>query len=212
MNSDRYFDYSGMRFGSITVIRFAFSKQVGKTRKRFFECKCDCGNTVFFPADKLNNKFHRSCGCNKHPGNFGKKYDVPKRLYQIYKGMQYRCKSAPSYTRHGIKVCELWEQEPQAFFDWALENGYQDDLTIDRIDPLGNYEPSNCRWADTFTQANNRTNNLRITIDGITHTAKEWEMITGINSGTIRQRVYYGKNGREIIAAPHQGTIYRKET
>lgn len=205
MNSDRYFDYSGLRFGSVEVVRFAFSKQVGKTRKRFFECKCDCGATVFFPADKLNNKYHRSCGCNKHPGNFGKKYDAPERLRRIYNGMLSRCKCNPSYTRLGISVCESWIKNPQSFFDWALSHGYKDDLSIDRINTYGNYEPSNCRWADTFTQSNNKTDSTHITVDGVTHTAKEWEVITGIKAGTIRQRVRYGKTGHEIIAPLHQG-------
>lgn len=210
MNSERYFDYSGMRFGSIEVIQFAFSKNVGKTRKRFFECRCDCGKTVYFPADKLNNKYHRSCGCNKHPGNFGKKYDVPKRLYNIYHGMLCRCKSSPSYKKLGISVCESWAQNPKTFFEWAIQNGYQDDLSIDRINPFGNYEPSNCRWADTFTQSNNKTDSTHITINGITHTAKEWEVITGVKAGTIRTRARYGKTGADLIAPTHRGGNYAK--
>lgn len=201
------YDFSGQKYGAITVVRFAYSKQIGNIKKRFWECKCDCGKTVFWPTDKLNDKFHRSCGCDKHPGNFrGKKYpDVPPRLCRIYWGMISRCNIDPHYVSLGITVCDLWRDNPKAFFDWSLSNGYADDLSIDRINTYGNYEPRNCRWADRFTQANNKTDSRYLTIDGITHTAKEWEIISGIKASTIIARANYGKSGKDLLKPLHQG-------
>lgn len=91
----------------------------------------------------------------------------------------------------GIKVCKEWlgEHGFQDFYRWALENGYQDNLTIDRIDVNGNYEPNNCRWSTMKEQQNNRRDNHILELNGEKHTIAEWSEITGINAGTIRSRL-----------------------
>ena len=106
------------------------------------------------------------------------------RLHNIWLTMRQRCEKPRCSTYHkygakGIKVCEEWSSF-EVFRDWAFANGYTDDLTIDRIDPCGNYEPSNCRWATQKEQQNNRTNNVLLTYQGETHCLVEWESITGI--------------------------------
>lgn len=106
----------------------------------------------------------------------GKKYN---RIRRIWYGMISRCTSMKdkSYYRYGgrgIRVCDEWLNSFEAFESWALANGYRDDLTIDRIDNNGNYEPSNCRWADSITQANNTSKNLYITYKGRTQTLAQW--------------------------------------
>lgn len=83
------------------------------------------------------------------------------RLYKAWQGMKSRCnnpndKDYKHYGGRGITVCEEWVNDSMCFINWALENGYNDNLSIDRIDVNGNYEPNNCRWADTITQARNR--------------------------------------------------------
>ena len=119
------------------------------------------------------------------------------RLYNIWRGMRQRC-SNPNGTRNniyyakGIKVCEEWESFP-VFREWALQNGYRDDLSIDRIDVNGNYEPSNCRWVDQITQQNNKTSNRIIVYKGEAHTICEWARIKGINSGTLWARINVSK-------------------
>ncbi|MDD2542537.1 MAG: hypothetical protein PHH28_16070, partial [Desulfuromonadaceae bacterium] len=87
-----------------------------------------------------------------------------------------------------IRVCEDWNSSFESFRDWALSNGYQDDLSIDRINNDGNYEPSNCRWANRFIQLNNRSNNRIIMINGQAMTIAEAAREQGINVHTLAHR------------------------
>ena len=92
-------------------------------------------------------------------------------MYYIWRTMKQRCTNPNNYKYknyggRGIKVCDEWMADFKAFYDWAVTNGYREDLTIDRIDVDGNYEPSNCRWATYSEQANNRTTNRIITFNG----------------------------------------------
>jgi len=96
-----------------------------------------------------------------------------------------------NYGGRGIKICDEWDSY-EAFRDWSLANGYEEGLSIDRIDNDGNYEPSNCRWVDAKTQGNNRRSNNNLTYNGDTHTIKEWSEITGINWSTIKERLKQG--------------------
>lgn len=107
--------------------------------------------------------------------------------------MKRRCNNPKNneykhYGGRGIKVCEEWF-EFSGFYCWAQANGYAEDLTLDRIDVNGNYEPGNCRWVDIKTQENNRTNNVVISFNGESHTRQEWSEITGIKYTTIRNRI-----------------------
>lgn len=107
--------------------------------------------------------------------------------------MKQRClnPSRPDYANYGAKgvsVCDEWMEFP-AFLRWAYSSGYNDNLTLDRINPNGNYEPSNCRWVGFKEQENNRTNNVLIAFNGEIHTRQEWSEITGIKYTTIRNRI-----------------------
>lgn len=93
------------------------------------------------------------------------------------------------YGGRGITICDEWENSFQAFFDWAMANGYRDDLTIDRIDVNGNYCPKNCRWITNQEQASNRRTCHNLTYNGETHNLKEWAKIIGINYSTLRARI-----------------------
>jgi len=112
------------------------------------------------------------------------------RIYNIWRSMRQRC-SNPNTNRYscyggrGIKVCEEWENFSN-FYEWAMRNGYEDDLTIDRIDVNGNYEPSNCKWATQKEQQRNRRNTLHITAMGITLTVAEWGEKLNTCSANIR--------------------------
>lgn len=93
-----------------------------------------------------------------------------------------------NYGAKGISICDEW-LEFSLFAEWAYDCGYHDTLTLDRIDPYGNYEPANCRWVNLKTQENNRRNNVRLTFHGETHTRQEWSEITGVKYTTIRNRI-----------------------
>ena len=106
------------------------------------------------------------------------------------------CPNSTSYPRYGAKgisMCDEWRQDYTSFYNWSISNGYSDELTIDRIDGNGNYEPSNCRWASDITQANNRSSNVRITFNGETHTLAEWSRIFKIQPQTLYYRINRAK-------------------
>ena len=96
-------------------------------------------------------------------------------------------------------MCDEWKDDFKAFYDWAMSNGYQDDLTIDRIDNNGNYEPSNCRWATTKMQNQNKPNVKFITYHGKTQTIPEWTKELGLGKETIRERLKRGWSDEEAI-------------
>ena len=126
------------------------------------------------------------------------------RIDNIYKAMVSRCYK-PSNNRYknygarGIIVCHEWLEDKAKFFEWAFSNGYQDDLTIDRIDSDGNYEPNNCRWVTYKEQENNRKNNRMLTIDGITMTVAQWADKYNLDHKLVYCRLYRGKSPEEAL-------------
>lgn len=182
-------DLSGQKFGKLTAI-----KVVGKSKKgeSIWECLCDCGNITKSTCSNLKRGHTKSCGCYKkiccvthHEAN--------TRLYKIWKGIKNRCcnKRTPQYCDYGgrgITVCDQWLKNYINFRDWALANGYEDNLTIDRINNDGNYEPNNCRWVNNKIQSNNRRDNCFITYLGETLTISQWGDRLGIDPTTIRAR------------------------
>lgn len=148
-----------------------FLKVIGLSRMpydnhRAFVCECDCGNIKLVEPAQWEQGLVKSCGC-KHDEllkEINTKHGLSNtRIYGIWRGMNDRCfnPKSPSYENYGgrgITICQEWlgEQGLLKFIDWSENNGYADNLSIDRIDVNGNYEPSNCRWADWITQNNNR--------------------------------------------------------
>lgn len=193
---------SGKRFGRLTAIKLS-EKRSG--RKTFWECLCDCGKTKVVRTDSLKSGAVQSCGCLKKeqdkinlPNGQGRiKHGLSsERIYHIWRGMINRCQNDSnsrykSYGGRGIKVCEEW-QDAVKFTSWAISNGYQDNLTIDRIDVNGNYEPSNCRWATIKEQANNKRDNVFIEFKGKIQTLKEWSEELNIPYGTLATRIRLG--------------------
>ena len=128
------------------------------------------------------------------------------RLRKTWRSMKDRCfnpKNAryPRYGARGITVCEDW-MSFDSFKKWAMESGYTDDLTIDRVDNDGDYCPENCRWVDMKTQCNNRSTNHLLTLDGRTQTISEWARELGIPPGVIFQRKRNGWSDERALTEP----------
>ena len=193
-------DLTGKRFGRLTVIGV---EDNGK-RKTYYACQCDCGNVKVIRADALVSGCTVSCGCKKREqdrlnltANHSHKMSGT-RLYNIWSGLKGRCNNPndPRYDRYGgrgISVCDEWNTSFQSFYDWAINNGYSDDLTIDRIDNDGNYEPTKCKWSTNKEQCNNRVTNINIKIGNTTKTLTEWCEI--FNVDTKRTMARYRRDG-----------------
>lgn len=151
-------EYLGKTFGRLTVL------EVAKTNKprTYFRCRCQCGNESIVSLNSIQTKNTSSCGClaietRKNNGHklSHMKYDIDTRkddIYKTYCRMLRRCywkdskKHKKYYQDKGIKVCDEWKNDFMSFKKWAIENGYQKGLAIDRINPNDDYKPNNCRF------------------------------------------------------------------
>lgn len=192
-------DLTGQKFGYLTVV-----KTFRKNKRTYCECICKCGNKIVTRKDALVNSRTISCGClhkeksriiaRKIFTTHGLRHS---RLYGIWCGIKKRClntncKSYKDYGGRGITICDEWKKDFKTFYDWSMANGYQEILSIDRIDVNGNYEPSNCRWSDKKTQNRNTTQNKNITYNGETHCLSEWAEILNIPPKTLFTRLRRG--------------------
>lgn len=206
-------DLTGMKFNSLTVLRRTEDKiyKCGTVETRWI-CRCDCGEETEVSRGHLKSGKVKSCGCSKRMRSRGRKNrhvltiedaDL-KRIRGIRRKMIERCynsnnKSFPIYGGRGIEVCKEWLESPLAFCIWAKDHGYKSNLTIDRIDVNGNYEPDNCRWITIFDQQSNRRDNVFIECMGEKHTIAQWSRITGLSEDTIRMRNKKGLPAKKVL-------------
>lgn len=205
-------DLVGQRFGKLTVIKQAGYTKVNKWGSRYalWLCKCDCGNYCRMDTGTIRRAGNHSCGCLgvEHLKDMAEKNVTHgmsgSRLLGCYNGMISRCYRKKdihynAYGKRGIVVCDEWKNNKQSFINWALSHGYSDDLTIERVDVNGNYEPSNCTWIPMSEQYNNKRQNIMIEWNGEKHNATYWSRVTGINAGTIRWRYKHGWDVEKIF-------------
>ena len=194
-------DLIGQKFGLLTVVEKAEKK--GKNPNIRWRCRCDCGNETTVFAYHLTTGHTKSCGCLqkefaiKHASNLNKSHGLSNtRLHSIWSHIKRRCldkdfRSYPDYGGRGIAVCDEWKDNFTAFYEWSIQNGYSDDLSIDRIDVNGDYCPANCRWATPKMQSNNRRNTLWITYKGKTQTVVQWAEELNISYQTLYARLFH---------------------
>lgn len=199
-------DITGQKYSMLTAI-----KRVENYRPQgnYWLCKCDCGNETIVRKYDLIHLKNRSCGCyqKKCAKETRTTHDKTKTsLYAVWNSMKQRCfnensKAYKNYGGRGITVCSEWLGKDGfiTFEKWATDSSYIKGLSLDRIDNNGNYEPSNCRWVDAKTQANNRRCVYKIEYNGQTHSPAEWSRIIGISEVTIKNRIF--KQGMTIEEA-----------
>lgn len=196
----KFIDLTGQQFGRLTVLKRAENKGKFTT----WLCQCDCGNTTMVRGTDLKSEKTLSCGCLRKSGCHRSHNMTKTRLYRIWGNIKSRCtnknvRQYKDYGGKGVKVCSEWTQSFEAFFDWAMANGYADNLTIDRIDVNGDYEPSNCRWATRKEQSLNRSDNHYLTYNDERKTIAEWAEITGIHRATIESRLKAGLTTEQAL-------------
>lgn len=220
-----YKDITGKKFGRLLVLSRGERASGGYK----WNCLCDCGKKISVLTSRLNAGVTKSCGCYakdrvressfKHGGYINNRHT---RLYQCWAAIKTRTtnkndKEFKNYGGRGIKMCEMWANDFGSFKAWALENGYQNNLTIERKNVNGDYTPENCCWATRKEQAQNRRNTLKYKGIAITKLCE----LTGIKYRNLMRIVYFANKkgvpkesvfektfGNEILAQIQQ---YRKK-
>ena len=198
-------DLIGLRFDRLTVISRENNATRGRTR---WLCKCDCGKYIVVLGDSLRSGNTKSCGCLnidkiiERNTSHGKK---DTKIYNTWKNMKQRCynsknKSYKDYGKREIGICKEWKDNFQLFYEWSIQNGYDEKLTIDRIDNNKDYSPNNCRWVNRKVQNNNTRRNHYIEYNGKQFTLAQLAREYNINYDTLRRRINnYGWNIEKAV-------------
>ena len=174
-------------------------------KKVLWECLCDCGQTTFVRTCDLTSKNSMSCGClsREMTGNIRKSHQMTKTpLYNVWCGIKQRCeyKKHVAYDRYGgkgIKMSDEWKDFMTFYND--MSEGYSKGLSIERLDSNGDYCKSNCKWATTTEQANNKKNNRIVTVDGVTDTLANTCRIHGFEYFFVLRKLHSGETMEEIV-------------
>lgn len=208
----RYNDLTGQKFGRLTCLR-----DVGRSKghNAMWLCRCECGNETIVNAGNLTrpNRGTKSCGCilretaphtthSLYYDEDGKR----SRLNHIWDGMKQRCLNPndahfKDYGGRGISICHEWLNY-SSFHEWAMANGYKGNLTIERKEINGNYEPSNCCWIPHSKQSRNRRSTHFITFNGVKKSLAEWGKIIGIDPSGLRRRLEKGWSIERTLTQP----------
>lgn len=207
MSKGKRISYIGLRSGRLVVIDEKQAPKGSSSYHKMAVCKCDCGNIIEVRGTRIANKTIQSCGCiaiEKHTKRLTKHKMYGTRIYRIWSGMKARCfrKALPEYSRYGgrgITVCKEWKNDFETFHQWAMANGYREDLTIDRINNNGNYEPTNCRWVTSKEQSRNTSKNKLLNYKGETHCASYWAEKLNLNYYTLLTHLRKGMSVKNAL-------------
>ena len=227
----------GNTYGRLYIESYAGYRKKGYGKCHYVWCKCECGNYILIDAKSIREGKSTSCGCFRSEylkDSHTKHGDADNcRLYNIWKGMKGRCFTPSNnvykhYGGRGITVCKEWRDPDTGYLNfkqWALNNGYTDKLSIDRIDSNGNYCPENCRWVGYKIQENNTSRNVYYQYDRYVFTVAIWSDITGIDYHTLVSRLkrdisihdalctpvgYQPGEKSQVIYVPPEMEIYNK--
>lgn len=178
-----------------------------------WECRCDCGSIKNVEGSKLKNGEIVSCGCygnERRIERATKHNDSRTRLYKSWIGMKQRCyqKKGSDYQNYGgrgITVCDEWKNDFMSFKTWAMQNGYSDNLTLDRIDVNSNYCPENCRWITIKEQNRNKTNTVYIEYNGKNYTRCELADMYNLSTEQLSARLNIGWTLERALKTPLYG-------
>ena len=195
----KYIDLTGQRFGRLVCV-----KDVGRSKNRqaLWLCMCDCGENTIVVSTNLTSGHTKSCKClqadivKKRSTTHGFSRDengTPKRLYTAWLNMKSRCSNPanPAYKNYGgrgITICNKWSKY-ENFHKWAMSNGYKNNLTIERMNNNGNYEPDNCTWIPRTEQPKNTRATRFIDYFGKKKTIAEWGRILNMSRSLLYWRL-----------------------
>ena len=212
----RFIDITGKKYNKLKVISFY---DITNNGSRWL-CECDCGKQKVIAASQLKRGTTKSCGCLRSAKKYDDKTKVfRKRLQYIYYQMKQRCydKNNPAYSNYGargIKICQEWLNDINIFISWAMENGYNSELTIERIKVNGNYEPFNCKWITKSQQNCNKRNSVLYTINSETKCLSEWCKKYNKDYFLVRGRLKRGYSIEDALTKPidtkKRNKLYKK--
>lgn len=212
-------DYS-KKYGKLTPLEEVEVRKNGQ-KWRMIKCKCDCGREKLINIYTIVSGHSKSCGCStfKHTAE---KASIHRhglrntRLYHIWTDMKQRCYNPnhEAYNRYGgsgITVCKEWMENPVQFFKWAQQQGYNESLTVDRIDNCKGYCPENCRLASMKEQARNRKSSIKITFNGVEKPLAEWAEELDIPYYRLFDRINSGWTIEKALTTPLLRSGKRKD-
>lgn len=200
-------DYTEKKYGYLTALEFIKREN----KKTYWKCKCDCGKEIIIPITYLTSGDTKSCGCYRKKvakNNAKTIHNMSKsRLYRIWIEIKRRCynidrENYKYYGGRGIIVCDEWKKDFMSFYNWAIKNGYKDNLTIDRINNDGNYEPNNCRWATIKEQNNNMRTNHYIYYENKKYTMSQFAEKYNIPYYIVKNRIRHNWSIDKILNTP----------
>ena len=215
-------DLTGKKFGKLTVISLSEKKQrlrKGKPDGHFYKwlCQCECGRMTIVDQVHLKSGHTQSCGCIQDENRKKIKGLSNSKLFWTWRNILSRCYNKKSreyknYGGRGITICDDWRNDFLMFYDWAVKNGYNEnidgkDCSIDRIDNDKGYSPENCRWVNQIIQSRNKRTNINVTLNGETKCLEDWCREFEIPRGKVYS---YYKNHKVSYKEALETVVYKK--